>query len=142
MRWRHAWMASHAWLSRCVRWHCGHSPLLAMCCAGSALLCLHTVLPTHLHTCTCEELTHHLCTHTRLQAFRCKVCAYTAERRRPECAAHSYAVERVEVRRGVPVCMYLHSCLHESMCACGGLSVHMLQQLLLLVALPGVAMHS
>lgn len=33
-----------------------------------------------------------------LQAFKCKVCVYLAERRRPECAAHPYAVERVQVR--------------------------------------------
>ena len=35
--------------------------------------------------------------HHCLQAFRCKLCNYTAERRRPECAAHPYAVERMEV---------------------------------------------
>ncbi len=35
-----------------------------------------------------------------LQAFRCKVCNYTSERRRPECGEHPHAVERVEVRAG------------------------------------------
>lgn len=35
------------------------------------------------------------------QAYRCKACGYTAERRRPECAAHPYAVQRVEVRRSL-----------------------------------------
>ncbi|PRW60422.1 MCM10-like protein [Chlorella sorokiniana] len=35
----------------------------------------------------------------KVQAFRCKLCNYTAERRRPECAAHPYAVERMEVTK-------------------------------------------
>lgn len=30
-----------------------------------------------------------------LQAFRCSVCNYTAERRRPECGGHPHAVERI-----------------------------------------------
>ncbi|GAB4814670.1 hypothetical protein N2152v2_001716 [Parachlorella kessleri] len=32
----------------------------------------------------------------KVQAFRCKVCNYTSERRREECSAHPHAVERVE----------------------------------------------
>eukprot|EP00887_Chlorella_sp_A99_P003846 scaffold11.g3846.t1 len=34
-----------------------------------------------------------------VQAFRCQQCGYTAERRRPECAAHPHAVERVQVTK-------------------------------------------
>ncbi|KAL4437421.1 hypothetical protein ABPG75_004560 [Micractinium tetrahymenae] len=34
-----------------------------------------------------------------VQAFKCKVCGYLAERRRPECAAHPYAVERVQASK-------------------------------------------
>ncbi|EFN59862.1 hypothetical protein CHLNCDRAFT_133673 [Chlorella variabilis] len=38
-------------------------------------------------------------TRLAVQAFRCKLCCYTAERRRRECSAHPHAVERVEVTK-------------------------------------------
>ncbi|KAL4421928.1 hypothetical protein ABPG77_005212 [Micractinium sp. CCAP 211/92] len=34
-----------------------------------------------------------------VQAFKCKLCAYLSERRRPECAAHPHAVERVQATK-------------------------------------------
>lgn len=33
--------------------------------------------------------------HLEVQAVRCGVCQYVSERRRPECAAHPHAVERL-----------------------------------------------
>ncbi|PSC68556.1 MCM10-like protein [Micractinium conductrix] len=45
-----------------------------------------------------------------VQAFRCKLCVYTSERRRPECAAHSHAVERVEATKRWWQC---ESCRHR-----------------------------
>jgi hypothetical protein len=38
------------------------------------------------------------------QAFHCKVCRYTAERRHPACAAHPRAVEKVEVSAAGCLC--------------------------------------
>ena len=49
-----------------------------------------------------DELAQRMDSVTRLavQAFCCRACGYTAERRRPECAAHAHAVARVEARGG------------------------------------------
>lgn len=55
--------------------------------------------------------------HHCLQAFRCKLCNYTAERRRPECAAHPYAVERMEVGRLLAACCCAKGCTALPCCS-------------------------
>lgn len=99
MRWRPGWTRSPSWRCRCV---CESGWVCLAAVAAAAEICSTAVPLAHCSSSgSCTLAWHAGATDppnpAPAQAFRCKACGYTAERRRLECVAHPYAVERVEV---------------------------------------------